>query len=288
MNNLNNKNNMKKIYLIIMAITSITFVSCNDELDVRIPYPTNITLNELTLDGRFTHKVPEGGFESQGIHFNTVKAADGQLEAGFCYSNRSQRSFVWNNDEISMDSIRYSVWTTKNNNTETYAVCHVKGDDAYFTLATPTVINYVLVANTTWAYLGTAYGDTFETYDEKTGKITSVNPNIPSRPVGIWHSYVPGGVKKMVKEDKDFFRLTAKGYNGGKETGSVTFDLVCRGSNATHSDWNYIVVNWTPMNLASLGTVDKVVFYLDSSDKDASGNMRTPAWFCLDGIQLQN
>lgn len=287
-NKLNDTHNMKKIYLIITITASMAFASCNDDLEVRIPYPTNITLNELKLDGRFTHKVPEGGFDSQGIHFNTVKAANGQLEAGFCYSNRSQRSFVWKNDDISMDSVRYSVWTTKNNNTETYAVCHVKGDDAYFTLATPSVIKHVLIANSTWAYLATSYGDTFETYDKETGKLTSVNPNIPSKPIGIWHSYVPSGVKKMVKENKDFFRLTAKGYNGGRETGSTTFDLVCRGSNPEQPKWDYVVVEWTPMNLTTLGTVDKVVFYLDSSDKDADGNMRTPAWFCLDGIQLQN
>lgn len=279
---------MKKIFLNLAIIALFILASCSDDLELRIPRPTNITLNELELDKDFTHKVPEGGFTSQGIHFNTVKADNGQLEAGFCYSNRSQRSFVWNNDEISMDSVRYSVWTNTPNDTEVYAVCHVKGDDAYFTLETPSVIQYMLVSNTTWAYLAVNYGDTFETYDKETGKLTSINPNIPSKPIGIWHSYVPGGVKKLIKDDKDYFRLTAKGYNGGKETGSVTFDLACCGANVANPSWNYIVSSWTRMDLASLGTVDKVVFYLDSSDKDTSGNMRTPAWFCLDGIQLQN
>lgn len=271
-----------------MAVVALlTFVSCSDDLEVLVPYPTVITLNELKLDEKYTHKIPEGGFDSQGIHFNTVKAVNGQLEAGFCYSNRSLRSFVWNNDENSIDSIRYSVYTYGINSTETYAVCHVKGDDAYFTLEQPSVIKHVLISNTTWCYLATYYGDTYGT-EEKPEE----NPNIPSKPKGIWHSYVPGGVTKMYSTEKtntNYFRLTAKGFRDGKETGQTTFDLACmRGVYPEHPQYNYVVNDWTPMNLTSLGTVDKVVFYLDSSDKDASGNMRTPAWFCLDGIQLEN
>lgn len=270
---------MKKI--ILTAITSIAlFTACSDDMDVLVPYPTNITFNELKLDKNFTHNVPEGGFASQGIHFNTKKAADGQLEAGFCYSNRSQRSFVWKNDVVSMDTVRYSVWTTKPNTTETYVVCHVKGDDAFFTLDNPSVIEYMLVANTTWGNLAMTYGDTYGTVEEPVA-----NPNIPSAPKGVWHSYVPGGVKKFAAGDR--FKLTAKGFKDGKATGTTTFDLACMKANAEHPEWNYIVTDWTRMNLTALGTVDKVVFYLESTDVNVDGSMRTPSWFCLDGIQLK-
>ncbi len=97
---------------------------------------------------------------------------------------------------------------------------------------------------------------------------------------------MPGGVKKF--EQGDYFTLTAKGFNQGRETGSLTFDLSCKkGHNANNPAWDYIVNNWTRFDLAGLGAVDKVVFYLDSSDKDEQGRMRTPSWFCLDGMQLQ-
>ena len=267
-------------------VALVAFTSCNDDLDVRIPYPTNITLNELTLDKNFTHKIVNGGFESQGIHFNAVES-NGQLDAGFCYSNRSQRSFTWKGDETSLDSLRYSVYTPAPNNTATYAVCHVKGDDAYFTLETPSVIDYVLVANTTWAYLAMYYGDTYGTDDEP-----KENPNIPSKPKGIWHTYVPGGVNIMystLATNANYFRLTAKGYKGGTVTGTTTVDLACmKAVYPQFPKYCFVVDGWKSFDLTSLGTVDKVVFYLDSSDKDANGNMRTPAWFCLDGIQLQN
>lgn len=278
---------MKNIFLSLATVALITFASCSDDLEVRVPYPTNITLNELKLDGNFTHKIVNGGFESQGIHFNAVEIK-GQLDAGFCYSNRSQRSFTWKGDETSLDSLRYSVYPGNTpNNTETYAVCHVKGDDAYFTLATPSVIQYILVANTTWDYLAIYYGDTYGSVEEP-----KENPNIPSKPKGVWNTYVPGGVTKMYSTDatnKHYFRLTAKGYKGGVETGTTSVDLACmRGVYPEFPKYNFVVDGWKRFDLASLGTVDKVVFYLDSSDKDASGNMRTPAWFCLDGIQLEN
>lgn len=263
-----------------MAI-GVGFTSCSDDLDLVVPYPTNITFENLELPSRFTHVVPDGGFTTDGIHFNTVKGADGQLTAGFCYSNRSMRSFVWNNDEQSMDSIRYSVYTAKPNTTGNYVVCHVSGEDAYFTLDTPKTIDYMLVGNTTWNYLAMTYGDTYGTEEEP-----KANPNVPSAPKGVWHTYVDGGVKKFA--EGDYLTLTATGYRNGTKTGTVAFDLACKtGHNTENPAWNYIVTDWWKMSLTALGEVDKVVFTLDSSDKDASGNMRTPAWFCLDGIQMQ-
>lgn len=279
---------MKKLILGAAVLCSALCMSCDDELDVRIPFPTNITLNELKLDFS-KHNVPDGGFSSQGIHFNTVKAADGQLAGGFCYSNRLSRSYPWKGDVVSVDSMRYSVFNRLRNNTETYAVCHVNGDDAFFTLEQPRVIEYILVANTTWTYYSMLHGDKYCRVDKETGEEFPVkNPYVPSEPLGIWYTYVPGGVKKFTTTDKDYMLLTAKGYNGGKETGTVKFYLACKGANPDHPTWNYIHSKWERMDLATLGEVDKVVFYLDSSDKDENGRMRTPAWFCVDGIQLKN
>ncbi len=270
---------MKKTIISCIIACGGFLASCSDDIDLVIPHADNITFSELEIPSRFSHVIPDGGFSVAGMHFNTQKSGN-QLTGGFCYSNRSMRSFVWNNDETSMDSVRYSVWTAKPNLTGTYLVCHVNNDDAYFTLDTPKRIDYILVANTTWGYLAMNYGDTFGTEEEP-----QANPNVPSAPKGIWHSYVEGGVKKFA--DGDYCTLTAKGYLNGSETGSVTFDLACKkGHNADNPDWNYIINEWYKMDLNKLGTVDKVVFSIDSSDKDNAGKMRTPAWFCLDGFQF--
>lgn len=270
---------MKKTIFSLLVLFGGLLASCSDEMDLEVPHATNITFSELEIPTRFSHVIPENGFSVAGINFNTVKKGS-QLAGGFCYSNRSLRSFTWGGDEAAVDSMRYSVWSTRPNNTGTYLVCHVNGDDAYFTLDKPKKLDYILVANTTWTYLATTYGDTYGTEEAPVQ-----NPNIPSKPKGIWHTYVDGGVKKF--GDSDYLTVTAKGYLAGSETGSVSFDLVCKkGHNPEHTAWDYTVTDWMKMELSSLGTVDKVVFYLDSSDKDANGKMRTPSWFCLDGFQF--
>ena len=273
---------MTKYLITFAAIFALILSSCNDDIDLIIPHPTNITFEELQIPERFSHVTPDGGFSVGGVNFNTIKSSAGQLKGGFSYSNRSNRSFLWNNKPQAIDSIRYSVWTTRPNNTGNYLVCHATNDDAFFTIDKPSVIDYVLVSNTTWAYLAMTYGDTYGTIDNPV-----TNPNIPSAPKGVWSTFVPGGVKKFA--DNDFFTITAKGYKGASQTGEVTFDLACRrGHNPKYPDWNYTVNNWTKFELQSLGEVDKVVFYLDSSDKDSNGKMKTPAWFCLDGLQLKD
>ena len=152
---------MKKYILSICIALGGLLASCSDDIDLVIPHATNITFSELEIPTRFSHVIPDGGFSVEGIHFNTVKSSDGQLSGGFCYSNRSNRSFVWQNTPEAIDSIRYSVWTTRPNNTGVYLVCHVNDDDASFTFDEPSVIDYILVANTTWAYLAMYYGDTY-------------------------------------------------------------------------------------------------------------------------------
>jgi hypothetical protein len=273
---------MKKIFYLISSLLLIS-TACSDDLEVVIPYDPEINLNEITLAEDFIHVVPENGFSSQGINFHTVKGADGQLEAGFAYSNRSNRSFTWTGTEAALDSNRYSVFTLKPNRTYTYAIAKVKDDETYFTLDNPSVISHILVGNTTYTYLALTYGDVYGT-----AAAPVANPNIPNPTIrGVWYTYVPGGVTKFDKANKDYYRIIAKGYKSGTQTGSIKFDLACKGSNDEHPAWDYIVDDWYKFDLTALGTVDKVVFNVESSDIDQNGNIRTPAWFALDGILLK-
>ena len=82
-------------------------------------------------------------------------------------------------------------------------------------------------------------------------------------------------------------KLTAKGFLNGKATTSAYIYLACCEANPAQPTWNYIVTDWTRFDLDVLGQVDKVVFTLESTDMTVDGKMRTPAWFCLDGIQLK-
>jgi hypothetical protein len=276
---------MKKL---IPTITlALLLAACADDREVLAPIPNDVTLNELTLE-RFTHVIPDNGFTARAAHanavtFNTRKGAGGAY-SGFAYSNRNNRSFTWTATPEALDSNIFSVYTRFPNANETYAVARVEGDDAFFTLETPAVVEHVLVANTTYDYLALAYGDQLGTLAEPVA-----NPNIPggTGKTGVWYTNVPGGVKKMVDEDNDYFRLVARGFNGTAPAGEVTFYLCTRKGDPRNPDWSLVVNDWYKMELSSLGVVSKVVFYLESSDVEAgTGRMRTPPYFCLDGIRI--
>lgn len=270
---------MKKILYSLIGLSTLLLFSCSDKKDLIQPYNDDITLNELSLPD-FSFVVPESGFKSGIVNFNTKKNSDGSF-SGFAYSNRNNRSFTWQGNQAALDTNIFSVYTARYNRTETFAVASVKGDEAFFTLSTPSIIEHVLLANTSYNYLAMNYGDQYGT---PTAMVA--NPNIKAAPLGVWYSYVPGGVKKMVDADKDYFKVIIQGYKSGVATQKVDFYLCSKkypGYNATQS---FLLNDWYKCDLSSLGVVDKVVFYLESSD-NANGKMRTPSYFCLDGIRIK-
>jgi len=89
----------------------------------------------------------------------------------------------------------------------------------------------------------------------------------------------------LVDEDKDYFKLIIKGFKDNTPTGTVNFYLCTRKGDPENPDWSRVVNDWYPVDLSALGVVDKIVFDLESTDIEAgTGRMRTPAYFCLDGI----
>ncbi len=82
-------------------------------------------------------------------------------------------------------------------------------------------------------------------------------------------------------DDSDWFKLSITGANGGSTTGMVDFYLA--DYRFTDNSQNYIVDDWTFVNLSSLGTVDSLSFELSSSDNGDFG-MNTPAYFALDNL----
>lgn len=86
--------------------------------------------------------------------------------------------------------------------------------------------------------------------------------------------------------DPDYFKLVIKKYQGGTlATDSVEFFLAdYRFADNTQ---DYIVKEWTWVDLGALGDVDSLVFSLSSTDNGAFG-MNTPAYFCIDNLVTNN
>jgi hypothetical protein len=80
--------------------------------------------------------------------------------------------------------------------------------------------------------------------------------------------------------DPDYFLLTIKAWlNGAEKPDSVLFYLA--DYRFANNAQDYIVKNWTFVNLSSLGDADSLAFTLSSTDNGAFG-MNTPAYFCMD------
>lgn len=82
--------------------------------------------------------------------------------------------------------------------------------------------------------------------------------------------------------DQDYFLLTIRGYLSDVEsTDSVEFYLADYRFDDNTMD--YIVNEWTYVDLQSLGNVDRLTFTLSSTDIGDFG-MNTPGFFCMDNF----
>lgn len=167
----------KPKYIIVAVISFALFISCEEDDELLVPYPNDITFNELTL-GRFTFQTYDEPFDSGDdasgvITFNAVNT-DNDTHTGFVLANQNTRSYPWYSDpnvapsnlteaqkQQVIDSVAYSVYTDGVNGTLNFLVGNTTGDNAYFTLNEPGVVEHVLVANTTYNYLLMQYGSVY-------------------------------------------------------------------------------------------------------------------------------
>lgn len=82
--------------------------------------------------------------------------------------------------------------------------------------------------------------------------------------------------------DSDYFKLTATGYKGGVAL-SNKINMMLADYTSSDSTKDYILKNWTWLDLSSFGNVDSIMFSLSSTDNGTFG-MNTPSYFCLDNF----
>lgn len=139
---------------------------------------------------------------------------------------------------------------------KTYATTYVVGKSTMMLngVAKGGVINSIYVNNNTYSYLSMLNGDAFaKRFGGETG------------------------------DDPDFFLLTIKKYLNG-ETGEDSINIYLADFRFENNDEDYIVKDWSYVDLRPLGNVDSLSFTLSSSDVGAFG-MNTPAYFCIDNVE---
>ncbi|RCW30208.1 DUF4465 domain-containing protein [Marinilabilia salmonicolor] len=88
-----------------------------------------------------------------------------------------------------------------------------------------------------------------------------------------------------VSTDPDWFKVTITGISAsGEVTGSKDFYLADYRSDNPKRD--YIVEQWTTVDLSEIGEVNQLQFFLSSNKTNDSGEMITPQEFCIDNLKI--
>jgi hypothetical protein len=82
--------------------------------------------------------------------------------------------------------------------------------------------------------------------------------------------------------DPDFFKLVVKKYQGGT-LGSDSVEFYLADYRFADNSQDYLVKQWTWVDLTSLGNADSLEFTLRSSDAGSFG-INTPAYYCIDNF----
>jgi hypothetical protein len=86
-------------------------------------------------------------------------------------------------------------------------------------------------------------------------------------------------------EKPDWFKLIITGINAeGEITSSIDFFLADYRFDNNKRD--YIVEEWTTIDLSELGPVNKIQFSVSSSKTNGNGDMITPEMFCIDNLKI--
>ncbi|MDR2092417.1 MAG: DUF4465 domain-containing protein [Azoarcus sp.] len=200
---------------------------------------------------------------------HTFPGADASIDVGSASFNHDYEPLYdsWSGWVISNEADlvtpgylnQFSAWATTGAGQNNYALAYVPvdgwGDAPVVTFSSPVNLESALFANTTYAALAMSEGD----------------------PYGFSKPF--GGASG---DDPDYFLLSITGYDSlGAVTGTVDFYLA--DFRFEDNSLDYIVSDWTQVDLSSLGTVSRLGFSMDSTDFNQYG-VNTPLYFALDKL----
>jgi len=87
-------------------------------------------------------------------------------------------------------------------------------------------------------------------------------------------------------QDPDFLLLTIKKYSGGA-IDDDSLNIYLADYRFPQSSKDYLISDWTYVDLTTLGEVDSLVIRMTSSDVGIFG-MNTPAYVCIDQVSTDN
>jgi hypothetical protein len=220
-----------------------------EDVGANLPIGGNYYYNGCNAAG------PPTDFSSQGATFNN----DTQVYGSDCYWQGWAYSQTTDVTTPGFGNQYSAIAGSGAGGSATYGVAYTggavgaQGPVARITFDSEVSLAAVAITNTTYAALSMRDGDGFA---KKFGGASGSDP--------------------------DYFLLTITGRDAGDAvTGSVEFALA--DYRFANDALDYIVTQWTLVDLSSLGSIAALEFSLDSSDQ-SFGYLNTPAYFALDSV----
>jgi uncharacterized protein DUF4465 len=239
----------KNLSIYLTALLMAVFCIQNNNAQVMAGFE-----NFNLLPGQhLNNAAPDQGFKSGSIELPNFYNAEWDFWSGWAISadtNRTMPGFL----------NQYSAIPGKGAlGTSTYSVGYIF--DPIVVRLQPNAIGKPMigmyVANSTYAYLSMRDGDAFaKKFGGESGK------------------------------DPDFLLLTIKKYSGGA-IDDDSLNIYLADYRFPQSAKDYILSDWTYVDLTTLGEVDSLVIRMTSSDVGIFG-MNTPAYVCIDQVSTDN
>ncbi len=225
--------------------TAIIYLRWIDELNTLMVDFEDVTFN---TPNAYNGADGWGGFPSRGAYFPTVYNFNFNLWlGGFAASNQTDTTTP------GFTNIYSSYAGEGVNNSNNFGIANGTTGSFLVNTGNGQEISGLWLTNSTYAALSMKDGDSFA---KKFGGTSG--------------------------DDPDFFRVTFYGIDlNGNTTDSVISYLA--DYRFTDNSEDYILKDWTWVDLSSLGEVNTIFYRLESSDNGAFG-MNTPAFFCVDNI----
>jgi len=203
----------------------------------------SFTLGEI---GYWNGSDLSGEYVSGNLRFKNSYSVTYNSWSGFAYSNLK-------NITTAGFSNQYSVYAGSGaNNSAKFGLACLFGK-AEITLEKPTTMQEIYITNTTYSALSMKLGDD---YAKKFGGQAGTDP--------------------------DWFMLSIEGIDKNNQV-TDTISVYLADFRSTDSSKDYILSTWGKLDLTKLGEINKMNFWLTSSDNGDWG-MNTPAYFCIDNL----
>tara|TARA_B100001093_G_C26856301_1_gene1027564 strand:- start:5710 stop:6675 length:966 start_codon:yes stop_codon:yes gene_type:complete len=205
----------------------------------------------LGVDSSLNGSDQQGGFQDGNLFFPNTCDTSGSFWSGFGVSSRTDNTTPGYLNDLSCIAAEGAEGSM------TYGVAY---GSAFMSLTGPAsggAMEGMYINNSTYAYLSMRDGDSFA---KKFGGVSG--------------------------DDPDYFLLNIEKYENGM-LGAEKIEFYLADFRSTNNSDDYILDEWTYVDLSSLGNADSLLFSMESSDVGQFG-MNTPAYFCLDNIRTKD